>query len=96
MSQRFTVTAFNASDIQGEVNQLFEGDEPTPSSSNKEVSFNTEVVVMEATPAGEQMPVIVSSFTSTGGGFHGGTTSVARRRGGTRALWRRHSSRDRR
>lgn len=54
MSQRFTVTAFsksdsgrNVSDIQGEVNQLFEGDEPTPSYSNKEVSFNTEVVVVE-------------------------------------------------
>ncbi|XP_029548858.1 solute carrier family 12 member 5 isoform X1 [Salmo trutta] len=54
MSQRFTVTAFsksdsgrNVSDIQGEVNQLFEGDEPTPSSSNKEVSFNTEVVVVQ-------------------------------------------------
>ncbi|XP_037390715.1 solute carrier family 12 member 5 isoform X2 [Pygocentrus nattereri] len=42
MSQRFTVTAFSKSDgerggadIQGEVNQLFEGDEPTPSSSDK-------------------------------------------------------------
>ncbi|KAA0712628.1 hypothetical protein E1301_Tti004785 [Triplophysa tibetana] len=30
MSQRFTVTA---GDIQGEVNQLFEGDEPTPGAS---------------------------------------------------------------
>ncbi|KAL0977904.1 hypothetical protein UPYG_G00163020 [Umbra pygmaea] len=55
MSQRFTVTAFSRSDgdrsgpdIQGEVNQLFEGDEPTPSSSNKEVSFSTEVLVMQA------------------------------------------------
>lgn len=42
MSQRFTVTAFSKSDgeragadIQGEVNQLFEGDEPTPSSTDK-------------------------------------------------------------
>ncbi|ROK31148.1 hypothetical protein DPX16_4099 [Anabarilius grahami] len=31
MSQRFTVTA---GDIQGEVNQLFEGDEATPSASD--------------------------------------------------------------
>ncbi|XP_026068617.1 solute carrier family 12 member 5-like isoform X1 [Carassius auratus] len=31
MSQRFTVTA---GDIQGEVNQLFEGDEETPSASD--------------------------------------------------------------
>ena len=42
MSQRFTVTAFSRSDgeravadIQGEVNQLFEGDEPTPISTDK-------------------------------------------------------------
>uniref|UniRef100_A0A8C7C5E7 Solute carrier family 12 member 5 n=1 Tax=Oncorhynchus kisutch TaxID=8019 RepID=A0A8C7C5E7_ONCKI len=69
MSQRFTVTAFsksdsgrNVSDIQGEVNQLFEGDEPTPSSSNKEVSFNTEVVVVQgdANPK-ESSPFINSS-----------------------------------
>lgn len=31
MSQRFTVTA---GDMQGEVNQLFEGDEETPSASD--------------------------------------------------------------
>ncbi|XP_061075829.1 solute carrier family 12 member 5 isoform X2 [Conger conger] len=42
MSQRFTVTAFSKgedncrlSSRQGEVNQLFEGDEPTPGSSDK-------------------------------------------------------------
>ncbi|KAK1796406.1 hypothetical protein P4O66_009456, partial [Electrophorus voltai] len=47
MSQRFTVTAFSksdsergVSDIQGEVNQLFEGDEPIPSSSDKEGASN--------------------------------------------------------
>ncbi|XP_071017794.1 solute carrier family 12 member 5 [Oncorhynchus clarkii lewisi] len=66
MSQRFTVTAFsksdsgrNVSDIQGEVNQLFEGDEPTPSSSNKEVSFNT-VVQGDGNPK-ESSPFINSS-----------------------------------
>lgn len=44
MSQRFTVTgAFSksdgercTSDMQGEVNQLFEGDEPEPSSSHND------------------------------------------------------------
>lgn len=43
MSQRFTVTAFSksdgdrcAADMQGEVNQLFEGDEPEPSASHKD------------------------------------------------------------
>uniref|UniRef100_A0AAY4CHE3 Uncharacterized protein n=1 Tax=Denticeps clupeoides TaxID=299321 RepID=A0AAY4CHE3_9TELE len=36
MSQRFTVTSSSGSDgVQGEVNQLFEGDEPTPASSDK-------------------------------------------------------------
>jgi len=33
MSQRFTVTA---GDMQGEVNQLFEGDEETPTPSSAE------------------------------------------------------------
>ncbi|XP_041946681.1 solute carrier family 12 member 5 isoform X1 [Alosa sapidissima] len=43
MSQRFTVTAFSKSDgdrctadMQGEVNQLFEGDEPTPGASHQD------------------------------------------------------------
>lgn len=43
MSQRFTVTAFSksdgdrcTSDMQGEVNQLFEGDEPTPGASHQD------------------------------------------------------------
>ena len=55
MSQRFTVTAFSKSDgdrcggeIQGEVNQLFEGDEPTTSSANRnEEAANAEVVVLK-------------------------------------------------
>lgn len=51
MSQRFTVSksdgARRTSDIQGEVNQLFEGDEP-PSSSGAEGedAAGTEVVVV--------------------------------------------------
>ncbi|KAG7326593.1 hypothetical protein KOW79_009994 [Hemibagrus wyckioides] len=37
MSQRFTVSASSRSDGElGEINQLFEGDEPNPSSSDKE------------------------------------------------------------
>lgn len=53
MSQRFTVSKSDgdrsASDIQGEVNQLFEGDEPTTSScdeTDKEAAANAEVVVV--------------------------------------------------
>ncbi|KAM6981224.1 solute carrier family 12 member 5 [Aplochiton taeniatus] len=73
MSQRFTVTAFSksdndrcASDIQGEVNQLFEGDEPTTSScADKEVDLNTEVVVLkgDGNPK-ESSPFINSSDAS--------------------------------
>jgi len=53
MSQRFTVSKSGgggASDIQGEVNQLFEGDEPTTSccceTDKEEVAANAEVVVV--------------------------------------------------
>uniref|UniRef100_A0A8C8IKR5 Solute carrier family 12 member 5a n=1 Tax=Oncorhynchus tshawytscha TaxID=74940 RepID=A0A8C8IKR5_ONCTS len=72
MSQRFTVTAFsksdsgrNVSDIQGEVNQLFEGDEPTPSSSNKEVSFNTEVVVVQGDGNPKESSPFINSSDAT-------------------------------
>ena len=54
MSQRFTVSksdgARRPSDIQGEVNQLFEGDEPPTSSSSGgaegEDAAGTEAVVV--------------------------------------------------
>nr|XP_029538510.1 solute carrier family 12 member 5-like isoform X2 [Oncorhynchus nerka] len=68
MSQRFTVTAFSKSDmsdIQGEVNQLFEGDEPTPSYSNKEVSFNTEVVVVEGDGNPKESSPFINSSEAT-------------------------------
>ncbi|XP_029632256.1 solute carrier family 12 member 5 isoform X2 [Salmo trutta] len=68
MSQRFTVTAFSKSDmsdIQGEVNQLFEGDEPTPSYSNKEVSFNTEVVVVEGDGNPKESSPFINSSEDT-------------------------------
>ncbi|XP_045547350.1 solute carrier family 12 member 5 isoform X4 [Salmo salar] len=68
MSQRFTVTAFSKSDmsdIQGEVNQLFEGDEPTPNYSNKEVSFNTEVVVVEGDGNPKESSPFINSSEDT-------------------------------
>ncbi|XP_041743136.2 solute carrier family 12 member 5-like isoform X1 [Coregonus clupeaformis] len=68
MSQRFTVTAFSksdVSDIQGEVNQLFEGDEPTPSYSNKEVSFNTEVVVVQGDGNPKESSPFINSSDAT-------------------------------
>lgn len=51
MSQRFTVSKSDGdrrpSDIQGEVNQLFEGDEPTTSSGAEgDDAAGTEVVVV--------------------------------------------------
>lgn len=52
MSQRFTVSKSEgerrASDIQGEVNQLFEGDEPPSTSATvaDETAAGTEVVVV--------------------------------------------------
>lgn len=52
MSQRFTVSKSDGdrrpSDIQGEVNQLFEGDEPTTSSGaeGEEDAAGSEVVVV--------------------------------------------------
>ncbi|XP_030632353.1 solute carrier family 12 member 5 isoform X2 [Chanos chanos] len=69
MSQRFTVTAFSksdnerhASEIQGEVNQLFEGDEPTPGSSDKEGATNlTEEVLKGDGNPKESSPFINSS-----------------------------------
>ena len=50
MSQRFTVSKSDrsSSDVQGEVNQLFEGDEPTAScQADKEVEATAEVVVLK-------------------------------------------------
>ncbi|GLD63034.1 solute carrier family 12 member 5-like isoform X1 [Lates japonicus] len=51
MSQRFTVSKSDGdrrpSDIQGEVNQLFEGDEPpTSSGAEREDAAGAEVVVV--------------------------------------------------
>ena len=52
MSQRFTVSksdgARRPSDIQGEVNQLFEGDEPQTSSAaeGEDAAAGTEAVVV--------------------------------------------------
>ncbi|XP_031423647.1 solute carrier family 12 member 5 isoform X2 [Clupea harengus] len=69
MSQRFTVTAFSkssdgercAADMQGEVNQLFEGDEPTPGASHKDGAST----LTEDPPGGDGNPKESSPFINS-------------------------------
>ncbi|XP_066521954.1 LOW QUALITY PROTEIN: solute carrier family 12 member 5 [Hoplias malabaricus] len=65
MSQRFTVTAFSkgdgtAADIQGEVNQLFEGDEPGSGATAAGCSLSEDALKGDGNPK-ESSPFINSS-----------------------------------
>ncbi|KAF7711478.1 solute carrier family 12 member 5 isoform X2 [Silurus meridionalis] len=68
MSQRFTVSASSRSDGElGEINQLFEGDEPNPSSSDKEGASDLaeDLVKGDGNPK-ESSPFINSSDPEKG------------------------------
>ncbi|KAM9483672.1 solute carrier family 12 member 5 isoform 1-T1 [Clarias gariepinus] len=69
MSQRFTVSASSRSDGElGEINQLFEGDEPNPSSSDKECA--DDLAKGDGNPK-ESSPFINSSDPEKGQQYDG-------------------------